>query len=50
MEIIKSLKGNSGCTLNIFNTPDGSFVRKQSPSIAYNSRLQHQKQKQKDFG
>ena len=50
MKILRNIRGNSGCLLYVIKDPElGIIVRKQSPSIKYNSRLYSQYEKQKSF-
>jgi len=47
---VKLLGGNSGCAVAVWRDEDGSFfVRKKSPSLAYNQRLINQQEKQFQF-
>ena len=36
--VIKTFKGNSGCTIHLMNNELGNFIRKKSPNISYNER------------
>ena len=47
--VIKTFKGNSGCTIHLMNNELGNFIRKKSPNISYNERLLSQCDKQKNF-
>lgn len=50
MEVIKTFKGNSGCTIHLMNDSVlGNFIRKKSSNIEYNKRLLLQYNKQKKF-
>ena len=48
MKILKELSGHSGCKVLLMQSED-IFVRKFSPSLAYNNRLIKQIDKQKKF-
>ena len=43
---VKTMEGNSGCTVKLFKTEKTSFVRKYSSCPEYNSRLEEQCRKQ----
>lgn len=47
--IIKVLKGHSGCEITLLKNNDSVFVRKKSGSTEYNNRLKKQFKKQKQF-
>lgn len=47
--IIKVLKGHSGCAITLLKNNDLIFVRKKSSSTEYNNRLRRQFKKQKQF-
>lgn len=49
VEKISILSGHSGCRIAKHESTSGSFVRKISPNIEYNKRLQAQIQKQFDY-
>jgi aminoglycoside phosphotransferase len=49
MEIVKPLKGNSGCKILLMQKGNDLFVRKSSSSVEYNERLKDQFVKQNNF-